>query len=496
MKALSRSIILLFILMVTLSIASTAFAATPTGTSPNDALMVPTGTQTIASNTTLWFYFDYAVSNSSGPGRPSGGPGGAPVGSKSNAKATVTVDANGAKDLQFAVYTPDQAKSWLSDVKTEPVGRGTPYVDALTDSVTHDLYWAGAFNTSGIYMIAVTNSSSKAISFRMTVTGESVSLYPAATATPTEKLYVPITVTPISTTTFQGKIVFETATGGEIYTVNGDGTNLTKVSHGIDPSWSPDGKQIVFARWDNTAPGIYIANADGSNERIIFTTPRARWPRFSPDGKSIVFSQDKTKDDRNIIWKLGLVEIATGKLSEPQCSQLCFVPSWQTDSTTIVYTDPGVGIMSTSINGGSALLVLGPSGKYWDSTKNAAMPILYMPPIQDSEVSPAGNQIAFAQQAHDRWEVNVVNADGSNRAAVTSPDPVTSFLLDTVVHNVAPTWSSDSKQILFLSDRNGKWEIFVAAADGTNVRQVLKNVTDIVSIKFTYENERMMDWTN
>jgi hypothetical protein len=27
------------------------------------------------------------------------------------------------------------------------------------------------------------------------------------------------------------------------------------------------------------------------------------------------------------------------------------------------------------------------------------------------------------------------------------------------------------------------------------VRQVLKNVTDQVSVKFTYENERMMDWT-
>jgi len=261
-------------------------------------------------------------------------------------------------------------------------------------------------------------------------------------------------------------------------------------------SWSPDGTQIVFARWDNTAPGIYIANADGANERIVFTAPRVRWPRWSPDGRYIVFSQDKSKSDDNIIWKLGLVEVATGKLTEPQCSQLCFVPSWDKDSTTIVYTDPGVGIMSTSILGGAASLVMGPTGKYWDSTKNAAMPILYMPPIQDSELSPNGKSIVYSQQAHDRWEVNVVNADGSNKAAVTSPDPILSILFDKVVHNVAPIWSSDSQQILFLSDRNGKWEFFVCNPDGSNVRQVLKNVTDQVLVKFTYENERIMDWTS
>jgi Tol biopolymer transport system component len=370
------------------------------------------------------------------------------------------------------------------------------YYDALTEAVVHDLYWSGGFNTSGRYFIAVTNNSSAAVSFSMTVTGDAVTLYPAATATPTPTLEVPVTVTPVPTTTVQGKIVFETATGGEIYTVNGDGSNLTRVSRGIDPSWSPDGTQITFARWDNAAPGVYIANADGSNERIIFTAPRVRWPRWSPDGKYIVFSQDKSKSDDKIIWKLGLVEVATGKLTEPQCSQLCFVPSWDKDSTTVVYTDPNVGIMKTSILGGAASLVLGPSGYYLDSAANVWRPIVHMPPIQDSELSPNGKSIVYSQQAHDRWEVNVVNADGSNQAAVTSPDPILSILFDQVVHNVAPIWSSDSQQILFLSDRNGKWEFFVCNPDGSNVRQVLKNVTDQVSVKFTYENERIMDWTS
>ncbi len=484
-----------------LFVVSIAGAASPTGASPSDPLAVPTGAQTIAPNTTLWFYFDYALGSSSGgpgggpggPGGPGGSPGGPRVIASSSPDATVTVDANGAQGLSFGIFTPSQATAWQSDPSTAPVGRGTPYTNTSCGLVTHDLYWAGGFNTTSRYFIAVTNSSGSALSFRLTVTGETATLYPAtATATPT--LYVPATVTPAPVGTVSGKIVFETTTGGEIYTVNGDSTDLKLITHGIDPTWSPDGQQIIFTRWDNTNPGVFIVNADGSNERLVFGTPKARWARMSPDGKYIVFSQDKSKGD-NIIWKLGVIDLATGKLTEPECSQLCYTPSWSKDSTTMFYLDPGVGISRTSILGGHPVLVMGPSGKYWDSSKNAAMPILYMPSTQNAEVNADGTRITYAQQAHDRWEVHVVNADGSNEYGVTTFDPTVYYLLDTAVHNATPTWSPDGQQIMFMSDRNGKWEFFVANADGSNVRQVLKNVTDSISVKFTYENEGVMDWT-
>ena len=182
----------------------------------------------------------------------------------------------------MAIYTPAQGKDWLNDPSIDPVGLGTPYYDTTydTQSVAHDLYWAGGFNTSGRYLIAITNSKSVPVIFRLTITGDTVTLYPEPTPIPSPTLMVPITVTPVPTTTIQGKILFQTSLGGDIYTVNGDGSNpkgtfsLTRVSYGIDPAWSPDGKQITFARWDNTAPGVYIANADGSNAQLVFSTPR------------------------------------------------------------------------------------------------------------------------------------------------------------------------------------------------------------------------------
>jgi Tol biopolymer transport system component len=91
---------------------------------------------------------------------------------------------------------------------------------------------------------------------------------------------------------------------------------------------------------------------------------------------------------------------------------------------------------------------------------------------------------------HDHWEINVMNADGSNVAQVTQANPF-SFV---PVNNVAPTWSPDSKQVLFLSDRNGKWEFFVANPDGSGLKQVLKTVTDSVPIHYNFMNERVIDW--
>lgn len=487
----------LFVFFIGLCFASLAvsstFAGAPTGTSPNDPLMVPIDWQTIAPNTTVWYYFDYTPDT------------GSPRFGRATARPTVrvAVDTNGINALQFAIFTPVQATDWLRDSTTAPVGRGTPYRDTSNGNITRDLYWSGAFNTAGRYFVVLTNDNAVGIPFLLTVTGDTVTLYPAPTPVPTPTLFVPFTVTPVPTDTLQGKIVFQTATGGAIYSVNGDGSNLTLLSYGIDPTWSPDGKQIAFARWGAAYPGLYVANADGTHEQVVYGAPRVRAPSWSPNGKFIAFVQDKTTNERDPRWKLGVIELnkfidaETTKhaLTEPQCSALCYAPSWSSDSATLVFADPNIGIMATKIISGSASLILGPSGYYFDTGANIPRPILHMPPIQNAMLSPDGKRVVYSQQAHDRWELNLVNVDGSNPAGVTKPDPILYSLFNVTVHNVAPVWSPDGQQVLFLSDRNGKWEFFVTDPSGSNIRQVLKNVTDLIPLRFDFSNERMMDWT-
>ena len=80
----------------------------------------------------------------------------------------------------------------------------------------------------------------------------------------------------------------------EIYVMNVDGSDtrrLTK-SPGIDhrPVFSPDGKQIAFASNRDLNYEIYVMNADGTNLRRVTNHPeRDDYPCWSQDGRHLYF---------------------------------------------------------------------------------------------------------------------------------------------------------------------------------------------------------------
>ncbi len=455
----------LFIIVIAALVVPTTFAGAPTGAGPNDPLMVTGNWQTLAPNASQWFYFDY-------------------TGDKSKIEATL--EDYGVSNVQLAVFTPAQAVAWLQDPTTRPIAVGSP-PGANSAMAIYDLTWRGAFNFPGRFFVAVTNNNSNPVPFRLRVIGDSVTLWPTPTPTP---FPTPFFATPIPTTTLQGKLVFQEASGGNIYTVNGDGTKLTRVTYGLDPNWSPDGKQVAFTRWDSGAQSVSVINADGSNERsLLGNLQQPLSPRWSPDGKKIAFTRQQggtTQDSQFCFgrscftigadphWKIGVIDVASGALSEPQCTEHCFSPTWYTDNHTLAYADATFGILVADANSSSPAWIL----------------FRQNPAVQSVTWSPDGTKIAFVVKQHDHWEINVMDANGGNVTPVTRADP----LAFRPTNNVAPTWSPDSRQILFLSDRNGKWEFFVANPDGSNLQQALKNLTDSITIRYNFSNERVIDW--
>jgi dipeptidyl aminopeptidase/acylaminoacyl peptidase len=85
-----------------------------------------------------------------------------------------------------------------------------------------------------------------------------------------------------------GVLVSETSSGGSIYTINADGTNLRYLTDGLDPALSPDRQWVAFARWDFPY-GLYIIKTDGSGERQLFGAPLVKAPAWSPDGSQIAY---------------------------------------------------------------------------------------------------------------------------------------------------------------------------------------------------------------
>ncbi len=121
-----------------------------------------------------------------------------------------------------------------------------------------------------------------------------------------------------------GRIVFMRAEHGttRIYTVNGDGTGLRRMSRfggrridHVEPSWSPDGRRIVCdhngkrcdcdgCSWNGE---LYVIDTDGSRlRRLTHTKADDARPTWSPDGRRIAFSS-------------GLAEAAAARFSSTRC---------------------------------------------------------------------------------------------------------------------------------------------------------------------------------
>ena len=124
----------------------------------------------------------------------------------------------------------------------------------------------------------------------------------------------------------------------EIYVVDADGTNATRVTtteaNETEPAWTPDGQRIVFQSDASGAPQVWIMNADGSGQRALTDGPANMEPAVSPDGSTIAFSS--IRDGNYEIYLMDVDGENERNFTNTATSIHERVPAW-IDSATLAY---------------------------------------------------------------------------------------------------------------------------------------------------------------
>ena len=251
-----------------------------------------------------------------------------------------------------------------------------------------------------------------------------------------------------------GKIAFQ---GGgvdpEIYTVNPDGSGLTRLTNDEffdgQPVWSPDGRKLAFwsGRGVNGTSDIFVMNPDGSGmTNVTNTGDRGESePAWSPDGSKIAFMADTTSGVSLFSMNAdgsGVAQLTNGPFDAQ--------PAWSPDGTKIAYGQSpnypfgDFDIAVINADGSGKVVIAG------DTTHD------YLP-----DWSPDGAKIVFARDvsffatSEDLW---VMNPDGSGQTQLTSTSGSD--------RDFGAVFSPDGTKIAF-SGGSFPFSVFTINADGT-----------------------------
>lgn len=265
---------------------------------------------------------------------------------------------------------------------------------------------------------------------------------------------------PLRSHTFPGNNgLLATSPGGGVYVVPTTGASPRFVTGGASPSWSPDGRRLVFFR---SLPGacapcfwelVVVDLRRRTTTKVVEGSGFDPAPAWSPDGTRIAYSA--TPLGVNHIFS---VNLDGGDVRQLTFQRDAFNPSWSPDGTRVAYNAfaaQGVQIFSVGADG-SDVRQLTPTG----STFNVR-----------PDWSPDGARIAYGSDRDGSWELWTMNPDGSDARRLTSGGPPTTCASSCFLLQVSPSWAPDGTAIAYVPSQPGEG-VAIVAADGSGKRLV------------------------
>jgi len=263
------------------------------------------------------------------------------------------------------------------------------------------------------------------------------------------------------------------------------------------PSWSPDGRYILFSRYaGDAAPektGLWLVSPDGGEPRRL-TTVIGEHPDWSPDGRYVVFDGDFgnsiqlvsasggtpirivpesipvlrggqpkwSPDGTRIAFKEGsnlwVLEVSTGRFDKvfSEAGKVPIPACWSRDGKEIY-----VSLREGSENPNSAIWAISATGegkRKLTPESESAYPY--------ADLSPDGSLLAVVWREGRSWDLWAMSSEGGKRVQITSHP----------AYDDGPSWSPDGTRIAFVSRRSGNFDIWTMEVDVEAVRRELLKV--------------------
>ncbi|MCH7548059.1 MAG: PD40 domain-containing protein, partial [Candidatus Krumholzibacteriota bacterium] len=291
--------------------------------------------------------------------------------------------------------------------------------------------------------------------------------------------------------------------GGGLFVMGATGELPRRVSDtGFNPSWSPDGKQLLYTTENvsdpyarSTRSGIWVVDIASGDKRQLYEgdAVAAQWsplgtriafwsvkegqrdietiavdggdpiavtndietdwgPVWSGDGGTIYFVSDRGGYPN--LWRVPIDEISGQTRGEPQAvtTGTAVIQSVSLAATggRVAYTTFNMSgaVMRAPIDPASAALTGEPEVIFRSSN-----------PVLQQDISPDGQWLTY-RTTLPQEDIYVMRLDGTGRRQLT----------DDKHRDRGPRWSPDGTSIAFYSNRRGSYDIWQIRPDGTALR--------------------------
>ncbi|MTI38061.1 TolB family protein, partial [Fulvivirga lutimaris] len=241
------------------------------------------------------------------------------------------------------------------------------------------------------------------------------------------------------------------------------------------PRWSNAGDKILFYtyRHDSEGAELYTVNPDKTQlTRLTETYHNEWWSDFSPEDDIIYVSSDYGKSERfggSEIFELKADGTFTRITFSADSNSFNIHPRVSLDGSQLLYCSDCLG---TDVN--SEIILINADGTNPVNLTNHPSADKY------GNWSPDGKSILFASNRTGNFEIYVMNLETKELTQLTNNE----------YDDIQGDWSIND-EIVFTSNRDGDFEVFTMKSDGSDQKQITFNNDKDVLPSWSPEGDRI-----